>query len=187
MELEPLIVALQRPGGVVLYPTETVYGLGGLASDAAAADRIARIKGRPLSPLIVLVDRLPADLGPIANALAKAFWPGPLTLVVSAWEGVTASVCAADGSVAIRQSSHPVAAALVSAVGAITSTSANLAGQLPLRSLDRAHELTTQVDAVFNAGLLPDSAVSTLVDARSGIVLRQGAISEAAIQAVLEA
>ncbi len=118
------IRALRAPGGLVLYPTETLYGVGGRAGDALAAHRVAEAKGRGLQPLVVLVDEIPNDLEGLALELAQEFWPGPLTLIVPAPDWVCPEVCAPDGSVGLRWSGHPVVSQLIQAVGPITSTSA---------------------------------------------------------------
>lgn len=156
----------------MLYPTETVWGLGGRASDPASAARIGRIKGRADVPLIVLVAGPPAGLPPLAAALARALWPGPVTLVVPGdlVPGVAPEVLAADGTIALRQSPHPVASALVAAVGPLTSTSANRHGQPPLTD---PGELADQVDAVA-PGQADGERPSTIVCGRTGRVLRSG-------------
>jgi len=184
-EIQALIDALEHPGGVVLYPTETVYGLGGRAGDSAAAHRIARIKGRPLEPLIVLVNALPATAPPRARRLAERFWPGPLTLLLPSWEAITEEVCAADGTVGVRISSHPVVQTLVHAVGPITSTSANPTGLRPAQNFSELGSLSEQVDAAYDGGVLTPSAPSTIVNGQTGEVIREGAISRRAVDAVL--
>jgi L-threonylcarbamoyladenylate synthase len=165
----------------VLYPTETLYGLGGRAGDAASALRIASMKGRPPGGLIVLIERPPLEHA-ASRALAAAFWPGPLTLVVPAWPELPAEVRGPDQTVAVRPPIHPAAVALVRAVGPITSTSANLSGAPPL--LD-PRELLLPVDAIVDVGPLPPSAPSSLVCGRTGRILREGAIPAADIARVL--
>jgi L-threonylcarbamoyladenylate synthase len=175
------LAALRRPGGVVLYPTETVYGLGGRAGDAASALRIARIKGRSPGGLIVLALDPPLSQ-PLARALAAKLWPGPLTLVVPAWPGLPEEILGPDGTVAVRPPLHPVALALVEGVGPITSTSANATGQPPVSDPRRC---SLPVDAVLDVGPLPLSAPSSIVRGADGSILREGAISRAVIEAVL--
>jgi len=155
----------------VLYPTETMYGLGGRAEDASACARVNRLKGSPEKPQIVLVDSIPEWMSGSARQLAEAFWPGPLTLVVDAPPAFATGAWNVDGSIALRWSPHPVVGALVHAVGPITSTSANRHGHPPICS---PRELTFSVDAVVDAGHLPLSEPSTMVDARSGQILRDG-------------
>jgi L-threonylcarbamoyladenylate synthase len=181
--LAAAVRALARPGAVVLYPTETVYGLGGRAGDSASALRIAALKGRPPGGLVVLCAAPPLR-DPVALALAAALWPGPLTLIVEAWPGLAPEVLGPDGTVAVRPPSHPAAARLVAAVGPLTSTSANLSGEPPL--LDPA-DCRLAVDAVVDGGVLPRRPPSTLVRAEDGRILREGAVSEARVRAVLAA
>jgi len=184
-KLAPLIHALDQPSGVVLYPTETVYGLGSRAGDDEASRRIARIKERPVGPLIVLLQEIPQTAGPLARRLAARFWPGPLTLLVPKWDGLADSVCALDGTVGVRWSPHPIANALIAAVGPITSTSANLSGQSPPQDFDDVGPILKRVDAAYDAGMLDPSAASTIVHGATGQIIREGAIPSAAIEAVL--
>ena len=184
-DIQALLDALERPGGVVLYPTETVYGLGGRAGDSAAAHRIARIKGRPLEPLIVLINALPETASPRAKWLAERFWPGPLTLLIPSWEAIAAEVCAPDGTVGVRFSPHAVAQAIVQAVGPITSTSANHTGMRPAQDFSDLGALIEQVDAAYDGGLLHPSAPSTIVNGQTGEIIREGAISRSALEAAL--
>jgi len=181
-DLEKAIGVLRRPGAVVLYPTETLYGLGGRAGDASSAERIAALKGRNPGGLLILdlAPPLPSDL---ARRLARAFWPGPLSLVVPRWPGIAAGVAGPDDSVGVRMPVHPVAVALVSAVGPITSTSANRTGEPPIREV---RDLGFSVDAIVDVGTLPASAPSTVVCGRTGRILREGAIPASAIRDVLE-
>jgi L-threonylcarbamoyladenylate synthase len=175
-----------RRGGVVAYPTETFYGLGALAADGAAVERLVRLKGRPDGkPLPVLaagldqVDAL-ADLPALARRLAAAFWPGPLTVVVPARPGLHAAITGGLGTVGVRVTSSPVAAALArQAGGALVATSANLAGEPPAASpaaLDPA--LVARLDLVLDGGPTPGGLASTVVALEGGglRLLRAGAI-----------
>ena len=168
----------------MLYPTETVWGLGGRASDGAAALRLARLKGRARLPLIVLVAGPTPGLPPLAAHLAESLWPGPLTLVVPGElvPGVAAEVLAPDGTVGIRWSPHPVVAELISAVGPVTSTSANRHGARPIT---RPEDLDLVVDAVVT-GTLGGQAPSTVVHGVTGAVLRAGAADVAIAQVLAE-
>ena len=171
--LASAVEALRRPGGVVFYPTGTVYGLGGSALDGLSARRIAVLKGRSLQPMIVLVDGIPEGLSVQARALAEAFWPGPVTLLVDAIPGIAPEVLGADGRVALRWSAHPVVEALVREVGPITSTSANRSGEPP----NRDGHCSLEVDAVLSVGHLGVSPPSSLVDVSRGVLLREGALA----------
>ena len=179
--LERALAAIARPGGVVLYPTETLYGLGGRADDAESARRIADIKGRPPGGLIVLATTPPFELR-AARVLAAALWPGPLSIVVPPWPGLCPEVLGPGGTVAVRPPLHPVAMALVQVVGPITSTSANRTGAPPLTDL---LGISMPVDAVVDVGPLAPSPPSTVVRGDTGRVLREGAIPAARIARVL--
>jgi L-threonylcarbamoyladenylate synthase len=178
-----------RAGEVVAYPTETVYGLGADATSEAALARLRRLKGRaPTSGLSVLVEDLARlekaapELPAAARRLAERFWPGPLTLVVSASEPALARIATPDG-VGFRCSSHPTARALVRAAGLpIVSTSCNRSGEPPCMTAQEA-------EAVFGAGLpvaggeaaggAPPSTVVAVGADGELRVLREGAIAPA--------
>ncbi len=169
------MAALAVPGGVVAYPTETVWGLGGQACDGEAALRLATLKGRDRLPLVVLVAGVPVGLPPVAAALASALWPGPVTLILPASlvPGLAPQVLAPDGTVGLRWSPHPVVSALVEAVGPLTSTSANAHGQPPV---DDPALLPFAVDAVA-PGTPGGGSPSTVVHGTTGQFLRAGEAS----------
>lgn len=183
-----------RRGGVVAYPTETFYGLGALATDAAAVARLLVAKGRPDGkPLPLLAADLAqveavAALPPLARRLAAAFWPGPLTLVVPARPGLHPAVTGGGATVGIRVTSSPVAAALaLAAGGALVATSANLAGAPPAitaQALDPA--LRARLDLVLDAGPAPGGLPSTVVavDGERLSLLRAGAVAAERIRAL---
>lgn len=142
-----------RRGGLVAYPTETVWGLGADARSDAAVARLRRFKGRdpdaPISILVASAEVLP-DLGfapgPAARALAKRFWPGPLTLVMPCAGRFAKGVARADGAVGVRCSPHPVASALAArlhaeGVGPVTATSLNRSGEPAARTREEARAL----------------------------------------------
>jgi L-threonylcarbamoyladenylate synthase len=186
-----------REGGLVGMPTETVYGLAG---DAASADAVARIfaaKGRPrFNPLIshVASPELAAREGQLderACALAEAFWPGPLTLVVpAAANGRTCELARAGlGTIALRVPAHPVAHELLEAFGGpVSAPSANPSGRLsPTRPEDVASELAGRVALVLDGGVCAAGIESTIVSLLPGEparLLRPGAIDRRRIEAV---
>jgi len=132
-----------RRGGLVVFPTETFYGLGANAFDPRAVRKIFRAKGRPENKaLIILIGekvdlRLVArDIPKVAYRLIEKFWPGPLTLIFKKKKNIPKEVTAGGNTVAVRLSSHPVAQALVRAAGVpITAPSANLSGRPPHRTI----------------------------------------------------
>jgi len=171
VDLADALVALRSPGGVVLYPTETVYGLGCRATDSAGIERINCLKQAAGHAHIVLVDGVPSWLAGLGRELAQAFWPGPLTLIVQPPKGLFPGAGASDGTLGIRWSPHPVVDSLVQAVGPITSTSANSHGEAPV---ELPSDLKFPVDAVVDVGRLPAARPSTLVHVERGLVLREG-------------
>ncbi len=146
-------VAWLREGGLLAYPTETVWGLGADATRDDALERLSRWKGRsgdaPMSLLVEGVEALEPlgiELTPLARAVAARFWPGPLTLVLASRGGFAPRVCRADGAVGLRCSSHPLAASLArrlraAGVGPITATSLNASGAEPARTREEAERL----------------------------------------------
>lgn len=169
--VEAAAAALRR-GGVIAYPTETYYGLGALAADAGAVERLVRAKGRPdgkpLPLLAAGLDQLEAvaALGPLARRLGDAFWPGPLTLVVPARPGLHPAITGGGGTVGVRVTSSPVAMALArQAGGALVATSANLAGQPPAASVEALDAaLVARLDLVLDDGPAPGGLASTVVE-----------------------
>ena len=183
------VIAHVRSGGLVAYPTETVYGIGGTCTPVAA-DSVRRLKGRDGGkPLIALIPDRNAIPGlewtPEAEELAKIFWPGSLTLVLrdpggSFPEGVRDPK---RGTVGVRLSPHPIASRLVAELGApLTSTSLNAQGEPPIASGEEAREWLERVGArdvwLIDGGSLPRSRPSTVVDCtlRRPRVLREGTI-----------
>lgn len=126
-----------RAGRLVAFPTETVYGLGAHARDPAAVQRLFRVKGRPAdNPVIVHVagpdalGQVATDITPLARSLAARFWPGPLTLVLPARDGVPAVVTGGASTVGVRVPDHPVALDLLAAADLpVAAPSANRSGR----------------------------------------------------------
>jgi L-threonylcarbamoyladenylate synthase len=180
--------AVLRGGGLVAFPTETVYGLGGNALDEGAVRRIFAAKGRPAdNPLIVHIGEwralatVAAAVPPLAARLAEQFWPGPLTLVVDAAPAVPAVTRGGLSTVAVRMPDHPVALALLEAAGVpVAAPSANRSGRpSPTTAAHVAADLGDAVDVLVDGGPCRVGVESTVVDARgeAPIVLRQGAVS----------
>ncbi|WP_242394721.1 L-threonylcarbamoyladenylate synthase [Anaeromyxobacter oryzisoli] len=186
--------AVLRAGGIVVYPTETFYGLGALASAGEALERLARAKLRPEGKPLPLVAADRAQVAAVARLegaavrLADRLWPGPLTIVLPARPGVHPAIHAGTGTVALRIPGSEVARALAAAAGgALVSTSANLSGGPPpdrVAALDRT--LRGRVDHVLDAGPTPGGLPSTIVAVEGDAVrlVRAGAV---AFEAVLDA
>lgn len=174
-----------RQDGVVVYPTETVYGLAANPLSTRALDLLFRIKGRPESNPVLLVVSSEEQMRPFVReitaahrACMAAFWPGPLSLLFEPADAAPAQIIAGSGKVCIRHTAHPVAQELCGVWGgAITSTSANRSGQPAARS---PQELELDDAAiVLDGGLLPPSAPSTVFDPLTEQIIREGAISGA--------
>lgn len=184
----PVVLAHLRRDGLIAYPTETVYGFGG-AVTARASERLRALKRRdPLKPFLLLVagpDQAPGvQWTDASRAVARLFWPGPLTLALPAVpDAFPPGIISADGTVALRASPHALVRSLTTALGGpITSTSANAPGRPPARDADTVVaalvELGVEDVLVLDGGRLPDSESSTIVgvDARTVRVLRAGAV-----------
>ncbi|MGQ0531315.1 MAG: L-threonylcarbamoyladenylate synthase [Caulobacteraceae bacterium] len=186
-----------RAGGLVVFPTETVYGLGADAANAHAVARILAAKGRPrFNPLISHVLGLEAaerhaDLDHQARQLAEAFWPGPLTIVAQrrADSTVAELACAGLATIALRAPAHPMARELLAAFGGtIVAPSANRSGHVSATTAEHARsDLGESVDLILDAGPATVGLESTIVAIDSdgqATLLRPGAISREAIEAI---
>lgn len=195
----PDAAARLRAGQLVAFPTETVYGLGANALNPAAVEAIFKAKGRPASnPVIVHVAdfatarMLSADWTPLAETLAKQFWPGPLTLVVQAAPNVPSIVMAGGTTVGIRIPDHAGARALIQAAGCpIAAPSANRSEAIsPTAARHVAASLGEWVDdlLILDGGECGVGIESTVVDAtgESAVILRPGDIAHADISAVVQ-
>ena len=183
-ELALAVVSLRR-GEIVAYPTETFYGLAVDAFDELALARLRELKGRAEKAFSVLVvgpemlDGLVEPPSEKARALMERYWPGALTLALPAKAGVPAALVA-DGCVAVRESPHPLARALVRAFGGpVTATSANLAGAPPATSPDEVVSALGGRCVVLPGGTTAGGAPSTLARVRGNRieVLRAGAVT----------
>jgi L-threonylcarbamoyladenylate synthase len=183
-------------GGLVAFPTETVYGLGADAADAVAIARLYQAKGRPsFNPLIAHVSNLEAarHLGHFsaqAVALARAFWPGPLTLVLPKTADCPVAELATAGldTVAIRVPAHPVARAILRAFGGpVVAPSANLSGHVsPTTAGHVESDLAGRIDLIVDAGPVEVGVESTIVGCfEEPMLLRPGGVPREAIERVL--
>jgi L-threonylcarbamoyladenylate synthase len=177
-----------RSGGLVGFPTETVYGLGANAYDARAIQRVFAVKGRPPdNPLIVHVadiagfEGVAARVTPLARALARRYCPGPLTLVLEARVELPTITTGGLATVAVRVPDHPVASALLTRVDLpIAAPSANRSGRpSPTTAGHVLADLGAEVDLILDGGPCPVGVESTVVDARGErpVVLREGSIT----------
>jgi L-threonylcarbamoyladenylate synthase len=180
-------VQVLRDGGVVAFPTDTLYGLGADVFNLDALQKVFDIKERPAGlALPVLIDNwkqfetVAADVTPVARTLAEKYWPGPLTLIVSKADAVPDLLTAGAPTVAVRVPDHPVPRALARMFGGpITGTSANRSGEADLKSLEELKtQLGPKVDYVVAAGPAPMGTASTIVDITEGCpkLIRQGVV-----------
>ncbi len=194
-----------RDGGLLAYPTETVWGLGADACSVAAIERLRDWKGqRQSAPISILVaepdalEPLGFEFNDLARRLAAAFWPGPLTLVLNCRGRFAPGVSRHDGAVGVRCSSHPIGAALArrlaeAGIGPITSTSLNRSGAAPAVRLEQVHEVcgadpeSPRLLAVEGAEAGGDGE-STVIDTTGPelVVLRWGALAKPDLASVLE-
>ncbi len=169
---------------MVAYPTETFYGLGVDAFDEAALERLRAVKGRGEKAVSVLIEgeamlaRLCAEIPPLATELMRRHWPGALTIALPARAGLPAALVS-DGCVAVRQSPHPLARALVVGLGGpVTTTSANRSGEAPATTAAAVAAALGDACHLLDGGATAGGAPSTLVRVRGDAVevLRRGAV-----------
>jgi L-threonylcarbamoyladenylate synthase len=195
-ELLAHAAAIIRSGGLVAFPTETVYGLGANALDTQAVERIFEVKGRPpSSPLIVHVDsiamaqELVREWPAAAEVLTRAYWPGPLTLVLQKLPQIPDVVTAGLPTVGLRQPNHPIAAALIREVGLpIAAPSANrFTGLSPTTAEHVLKSLGAEVDLILDGGPTSIGIESTVLALSGGQprLLRPGMISREEIEEIV--
>lgn len=195
-ELLSEALATVRSGGVIVFPTETFYGLGADALNEAAVRRVASLKGRdPENPIPLIISDMEmlkditTELPPLAERLMHHFWPGPLTLVLPAKKGIPTLLMNRDGGVGVRISSHPVASALVKDLGCpLTATSANLTGKGPARTIEEARSyFSSQVGIFLDGGKLEGKKGSTVVAIHRDQlkIIRDGEISPKELEEAL--
>ena len=184
-----------RQGGLVAYPTDTLYGLGAVVTNDGAVRRLFQAKKRTMQkPLPILVGSLEearwvADMElALALRLASRFWPGSLTLVLPRAVGFHSLALAGGETVAIRVPNHAVPLGLIRAVGQpLTGTSANISGgEAPLTAQAVADQLEDRIDIIIDGGRCPGGVESTVVDLTSDVpqLVREGAISRAEIESI---
>ena len=184
-----------RGGGVVAFPTDTVYGLGCDATNSIAVVRVFEVKRRPRHmPLPVLIadsgqlDRVARSIPDAAKLLAERFWPGGLTLVLPKHDIIPDILTARGDRVGVRVPDHPIPTFLARAIGApLVGTSANFSGMPSCRSAEEVRkQLDQEVDLIIDGGDAPEGVESTVVDFIDGVpeVVREGAISKELIMKV---
>ena len=188
---------LLRAGGLVAFPTETVYGLGADASSAAAVARLYAAKGRPADHPVIIhffsaetAFEWAREIPDAARKLAARFWPGPLTLILKRSAKAQDFVTGAQDSVGLRVPSHPVARALLSEFGGgVAAPSANLFGNVsPTAAHHVAEDLFGVIDLIVDGGSSEVGIESTIIDFSGGapVLLRPGGISKAQLEEALQ-
>lgn len=172
-------------GGVIVYPTDTIYGIGVNAFDDEAIKRVFALKQRDLAkPLLVIVHNLDmvkllvSTIPVVAHRLIERFWPGPLTILFPAVEHISNKLAAGTGKIGIRIPDNRLCLELVSFCGKpITSTSANVSGGAnPMSVQQVADSICSNVDVIIDGGMLKSSVPSTVVDVTTGdvVIVREG-------------
>ncbi|MBI3737759.1 MAG: threonylcarbamoyl-AMP synthase [Chloroflexi bacterium] len=188
------VVEILRAGGLVAFPTDTVYGVGALAFDNKAVDSIFAAKDRPIEKAIPILmtdaldlDKVASNIPDMARRLAARFWPGPLTLVVPKLPTLPESVSATD-TVGVRVPDHAVARALLRAAGPMAVTSANISGKSsPSTAEEVFSQLGGRIDLILDGGKTPGGVPSTLVDCTKikPEILREGPITLKEIESAI--
>ena len=195
--LASAVEALKR-GDMIVFPTETLYGLGADALNEAAVEKVFQLKGRdPANPIPVLVanqgmlDTLVTKVPTIAQRLIDRYWPGPLTLVLPGRKNIPKHLCNSSGGVGVRISSQPIATSLVNGLSRpLTATSANPSGKEPARTLQETKNyFTNRVDVFVDGGTLTSKTGSTVVEVIEDRIkiIRQGEIGASELQRFLGA
>ena len=188
-------ISILRHGGIVAYPTDTVYGLGACANLHRAVERVYQVKERPRNmpfPLLLAdtaqIARVADPVPPVAWLLIHNFLPGSLTIVLHKSNSVPDIITAGEATIAIRIPAHPVPIALVEGLGTpIVGTSANLSGKpSPLTADEVYSQLGDKIDMVINGGRCLGGKESTIVDmtGETPVIIREGAISREKLEQV---
>jgi L-threonylcarbamoyladenylate synthase len=184
-------------GGLIVFPTDTVYGVGASVDKPDAVARLYVAKGRPSEraiPVLVsgekAVEKLVTRVDHVSRILMRRFWPGPLTIVLPAAEWLPEEIVRDTGSVGVRMPDHPVALELIErSGGALATTSANRSGEPETRrAADAASEIGERVELVLDGGESPGGIPSTVVKLEDGgtwTILRHGAISSDELEQAL--
>jgi L-threonylcarbamoyladenylate synthase len=184
-QLQPALDVLKN-GGIVAFPTDTVYGVGALAFDNAAIESIYTAKDRPLEKAIPILigdlkdlEVIGLNIPDMALRLAARFWPGPLTCIIPKQPSLPSAVSATQ-TVAVRIPNHPDALALLRAAGPMAVTSANISGrQSPISVQEVYDQLNGRIPLILDGGNTPGGIPSTLVDCtgETPIIFREGPVT----------
>ncbi len=190
-------ITILKSGGLVAFPTDTVYGLGACFNNLSAVERIYRLKKRPRNvalPLLLAdtaqMSQIAAAVPPVAWLLAGRFWPGALTIVLPRAKLVPDIITGGGETVAVRMPAHAVPIALIKGLGApMTATSANMSGQpSTLTAAEVFSQLGDKIDLIIDGGRCFPGTESTIVDVTAVVprLLREGALSREELGQVCE-
>ena len=188
-------IATLEQGDVIVFPTETLYGLGADALNPTAVEKVYRLKGRDAAnPIPVLVANrdmlaaLVAEVPPLAERLIDQFWPGPLTLVLPGRKELPRPLLNSAGGVGVRISSQAIASKLVKELGRpLTATSANLSGRAPARTVEEAKKyFDAEINVFVDGGELTSKTGSTVAEVSGDVIkiIRQGEVGKSELQRV---
>ncbi len=188
-------LAVLKNGGILAFPTDTVYGLGALAFENTAIESIYIAKDRPIEKAIPILigdlsdlDQVAENIPSMALRFAARFWPGPLTCIVPKKQTLPLAV-SATSTVAVRIPNHPDALTLLRAAGPMAVTSANISGQPSPSTAKEVHsQLNGRIPMILDGGKTPGGVPSTLVDCtgKEPVILRDGPISLAVLLSALQ-
>jgi len=189
-------ISILKQGGLVAYPTDTVYGLGASANNQQAVARVYQVKERPRDmalPLLLAhtsqISEVAEPVPPIAWLLADKFLPGALTIVLYKSNSVLDIITGGGSTVAVRIPAHPIPVALAENLGPIVGTSANLSGKPSALTADEVYsQFGNKIDLVIDGGRCPGGRESTIIDVTREVpvVLREGAIPREELERVCE-
>ena len=187
-------VTLVKSGGLIAFPTDTVYGIGVSAFQAEAIERIYQVKGRSTLKAIPILlgdveiaEEITPPLSPSVTKLAERFWPGPLTLVLPILPSLP-KILSPTPTIGLRVPDHHFTQALLRATGPLAATSANLSGEPSALTADEVHsQLGNMVDLILDGGRSPGETASTILDCtgQEPAILREGPLTWEEIQAAL--
>jgi len=182
-------------GGLVAFPTDTVYGVGALAFSSGAIEQLFVVKGRDTAKAIAVLlgditalEQVTSSMGPLAERLAQRFWPGPLTLVVSRHPDLPSNLSPLP-TIGVRMPDHPVTLELLNHTGPMAVTSANLSGGSNAITAQQVFDqLHGRIPLILDGGQTPGGQPSTVVDCTGDqlVILRQGPLTHVQLQAALD-
>lgn len=192
-QLEMVIQQIQKDD-VIVFPTDTVYGIGARIDSDKGLKKIFEVKNRPSEKSLIIlcanIQQMEEIVGPLDQQtlkLVEAFLPGGLTFILDVYKPISEEITRGKKTVGVRIPDHPVALKLIEALGPLATTSANISGEPSPMTIDLSNPVISRVEYVIDAGLTKEQIPSTILKCKGGglSILRQGAISEEQIKEVL--